>query len=1466
MQRLLTRATVSKSSRPKIIIKHRTFHSCPDSYAKFIDIYARDRVLHRGKMLHAHLIINGLGRLTYLSCKLITFYAQCGRISEARHLFDSIPKTNLRRWIVLIGACSRGGFYQEALDLFSEMLREGLSPNQFVVPSILRACANLSDGRNGEKIHGVILRSLLGSDAFVDSALTDMYSKCGRVEKARQLFDKMVDRDLVVWNSMVSGYAQQGFPKESLHLVEKMRLMGVEPNLVTWNALISGFSQVGDDVMVSDVFRMMWVNGVEPDVVSWTSVISAFVQNFRNDEAFDTFKQMMGGGVLPSSVTISSLLPACATVADLRRGKEIHGYSLVIGVQGDVFVSSSLVDMYAKCGFIFEAVKMFNKMCQRNTVTWNSMIFGYANHGYCNEAIELFNRMIEEEVEPNHLTFTAALMACSHAGLVKHGQNLFHSMQEEYGIKPRLEHYACMVDLLGRAGDLIEAYKLIKTMPIEPDSFVWGALLGACRNHGNIELAEIAAKHLFELEPESAGSCLLLSNVYADAGSWGDASEMNCTLLSKWPQKSGSKPDGLGKEAVYKEYDKLKRVRMDLKVEDGGLQEDQGLGWGRSIPVQSVQEMVRRDWQSVPDKYIRDQVDRPKDSELCPISSEIPIIDFSLLASGHKDERRKLHLACKDWGFFQIINHRVTEQVLHKMKVSVAGFFELPLEEKKKYSMAADDIQGYGQGYVVSDQQKLDWGDLTFLLTLPPKFKNMKYWPTIVPGFKEAVEQYSIEINTVVKELLSNLSLLMDMDKDNLLVLHGEMKQGMRLNYYPTCCRPDLVLGVSPHSDASSITVLLQDDEITGLQIQHEGGWVPVKPVPNALVVNIGDVIEAWSNGMYKSIEHRAVTNEKKARMSVATFVIPNDDIEIGPLDPMNKPTSNIDPAYETWHERDSLVLLWINASLHASVLQRVIGLQTSREVWQRLERLHLMQSHSRVLQLKQQFQSLKKGGMSITDFLDKMKSLADCLEAVGQQVSDYEICIQVLNGLGPEYDPVHTSVLNRDSPILFDELFGQLLTFELRLESHASNNTFEQPSTALFTNRASQSSTQGHGGSRGRSYHYRGQGRGRHHGGRGQPYGEDPLPRTDVRMDLKVKDGGFQEDQGLGWGRSIPVQSVQEMVRRNSQFVPDKYIQEHVDRPKDSDLCPISSEIPIIDFSLLASGHEDERRKLHLACKDWGFFQIINHGVTEQALHKMKVSVAGFFELPLEEKKKYSMAADDIQGYGQVYVVSDQQKLDWGDLTILLTFPPKFKNMKYWPTTVPGFKEAVEQYSIEINTVTKELLSNLSLLMNMDKDGLLVLHGEMKQGMRLNYYPTCCRPDLVLGVSPHSDASTITVLLQDDEITGLQIQHEGSWVPVKPVPNALVVNIGDVIEAWSNGMYKSIEHRAITNEKIARMSVATFVIPNDDIEIGPLDPMVDDHQPRMYKKIKYVDYLRHTLGRKMEGKSHTQFLKLENK
>ncbi|KAD6119799.1 hypothetical protein R6Q59_025803 [Mikania micrantha] len=501
----------------------RSLQSASDEYIKIIKNYALNRGLDSGKRLHAHLIINGLARSTHVASKLIDFYIKCRQVHDAYKMFDEMPKRNTRRWVVLVGGYARHGFYQEAMGVFCKIQSEGLEPNKFILPSVLKACGHLPDQQTGEKLHAVVIKQDFQSDVFVSSALIDMYSRCGKIKRARSVFNVMVEMDLVAMNTMVAGYVQNGFLKEALTLVEKTQSTGLIPDLVTWNTLIAGFSQANDESTVTKLFQLMQVGGIDPDVVSWTSIISGFVQNLQNHKAFDWMKKMLVTGIRPTSATISSLLPACANLADSIHGKEIHGYSVVIGVEKDVYVCSALIDMYAKCGFIHEAKTLFKNMPERNTITWNSMIFGFANHGHCNEAISLFNQMVGEKIKLDHLTFTAVLTACSQSGMIDLGKKILLCMQEEFKIEPRLEHYACMVHLLGQEGKLNEAHEFIKEMPIEPDLYVWGAFLGACKLHGNMVLAQMAAKHVAELEPESAGSRLLLASLYADVGSWGYA-------------------------------------------------------------------------------------------------------------------------------------------------------------------------------------------------------------------------------------------------------------------------------------------------------------------------------------------------------------------------------------------------------------------------------------------------------------------------------------------------------------------------------------------------------------------------------------------------------------------------------------------------------------------------------------------------------------------------------------------------------------------------------------------------------------------------------------------------------------------------------------------------------------------------------------------------------------------------------
>ncbi|KAF7845466.1 protein SRG1-like [Senna tora] len=343
----------------------------------------------------------------------------------------------------------------------------------------------------------------------------------------------------------------------------------------------------------------------------------------------------------------------------------------------------------------------------------------------------------------------------------------------------------------------------------------------------------------------------------------------------------------------------------------------------------------------------------------------------------------------------------------------------------------------------------------------------------------------------------------------------------------------------------------------------------------------------------------------------------------------------------------------------------------------------------------------------------------------------------------------------------------------------------------------------------------------------------------------------------------SVPVPNVQEMVRKDPLGIPQRYTRTQQEMDNINYMPSLSSDIPIIDLALLSLENQEELFKLDAACKNWGFFQLVNHGVKKEVQQRMKDGAGEFFKLGIEEKNKYAMPCDDIQGYGHAYVVSEDQTLDWSDTLIFLVHPTNYRKLQLWPKTPQGFKERIEEYSSGVRRVGEEILGCLSVIMGMQKHVLPGLHREIVQALRVNYYPPCSMPGQVLGLSPHSDTSTVTILMQDEDVCGLEIRHKGKWVPVTPLSDALVVNIGDVIEIRSNGKYKSVEHRAMTNKKKERCSYASFIVPVDDVVVEPLEQMVNAERHKMYREVRYGDYMRQAFKQKMEGKAHIDFAKI---
>ncbi|KAL7203139.1 hypothetical protein ACSBR2_016449 [Camellia fascicularis] len=431
------------------------------------------------KQIHAHTLRNGIDFTKFLIVKLL----EIPNIPYAHNLFDFIPKPTLFLYNKLIQAYSSHGPYHQSLSLYSQMCHQGFSPNQTSFTFLFAACASLSSPRHGQMLHSRFLKSGFQFDIFALTALVDMYAKLGMLALARKQFNEMRKRDVPTWNSMIAGYARFGDMEGALELFMAMP---------------------------------------ERNVISWTAIISGYSQNGQYAKALDMFLEMeKGKGVRPNEVTIASVLPACASLGALEIGERIEDYAREKGYLNNLFVCNAILEMYSRCGRIDMAKWVFDEIgCKRNACSWNSMIMGLAVHGQCNAALQLFQEMLREGTAPDDVTFVGVLLACTHGGMVEKGRQLFQSMEREFSISPKLEHYGCMVDLLGRSGELHEAFDLIRSMPMKPDSVVWGTLLGACSFHCNVELAEKAVESLFELEPWNPGNYVILSNIYASAGQW----------------------------------------------------------------------------------------------------------------------------------------------------------------------------------------------------------------------------------------------------------------------------------------------------------------------------------------------------------------------------------------------------------------------------------------------------------------------------------------------------------------------------------------------------------------------------------------------------------------------------------------------------------------------------------------------------------------------------------------------------------------------------------------------------------------------------------------------------------------------------------------------------------------------------------------------------------------------------------
>ncbi|GMI93520.1 SENESCENCE-RELATED GENE 1, senescence-related gene 1 [Hibiscus trionum] len=356
------------------------------------------------------------------------------------------------------------------------------------------------------------------------------------------------------------------------------------------------------------------------------------------------------------------------------------------------------------------------------------------------------------------------------------------------------------------------------------------------------------------------------------------------------------------------------------------------------------------------------------------------------------------------------------------------------------------------------------------------------------------------------------------------------------------------------------------------------------------------------------------------------------------------------------------------------------------------------------------------------------------------------------------------------------------------------------------------------------------------------------------------------KDSEPVNFGKSLIVPSVLELVKQSITKIPPRYQRPHQESPSISANHQLPS-VPIIDLQKLAAAHlfDSELERLHSACKNWGFFQVVNHGVSVELLEEFKFEIEDFFKLPHEDKQILWQTPDNHEGFGQLFVVSEDQKLDWSDMFYITTLPHNLRKVDLFEKLPLKLREIMEMYAIEVKNLAMRILDYMAKALKMGGEEMREMFNDGVQSMRMNYYPPCPQPDMTIGFGPHSDADALTILFQLDETEGLQVRKDGKWIPIKPLPNAFVVNIGDIMEILSNGIYRSIEHRAVVNSTKERLSVATFYSSKLDTELGPALSLVGPNNPAIFRRVPLEKYFKEFFARRINGKAYLDFMRIKN-
>ncbi|PRQ42750.1 putative tetratricopeptide-like helical domain, DYW domain-containing protein [Rosa chinensis] len=562
------------------------------------------------KHAHARLLRLGLGQDNYLLNLVLRSAFDFGQTDYARTVFHQITEPNIYLWNTIIRGLVSNECWEDAVRFYGSMRNEGFFPDSYTFPFVLKACARRLDLQLGLKIHTLVVKTGFDFDVYVKTSLLFLYAKCGYMEHARKVFDDLPEKNVVSWTAVVSGYIGAGKYREAIDTFLRLLEMGLRPDSLSLVRALSACSQLGDlrsgewidnyiteigmarNVFVAtslvDLYakcgnmekaRLVFDGIAEKDIVAWSSMIQGYASNGLPKEAVDLFFQMQKENLKPDCYAMVGVLSACSRLGALELGE----WASNLVDRNEIFMNpvlgTALIDMYAKCGSMVQAWEVFKGMKKKDHVVWNAAMSGLAMNGHVKAVFGLFGQVEKYGFRANGNTFMGLLCGCSHAGLVDEGRRYFNNMTRVYSLTPTIEHYGCMVDLLGRAGLLDEAYQLIESMPMKANSVVWGALLGGCRLHRDTQLAELALKQLIELEPWNSAHYVLLSNVYSASQKWDEAanirSRMNEQGLQKIPGCSWIEVNGVVHEFLVgdkshelsdKIYAKLDELAKDLKA------------------------------------------------------------------------------------------------------------------------------------------------------------------------------------------------------------------------------------------------------------------------------------------------------------------------------------------------------------------------------------------------------------------------------------------------------------------------------------------------------------------------------------------------------------------------------------------------------------------------------------------------------------------------------------------------------------------------------------------------------------------------------------------------------------------------------------------------------------------------------------------------------------------------------------